>query len=170
MASIQCATNTPTVIPANTPTVTPMPVPDIILPPRTYEYNWSTSGQSIQPSNTVYCSSNPDFSRVLYWRTTDTGGWVKWYPNVPVSGYYNISVYLPKYTSVAPKSNLAKYYLNGSTLIGTVDQNIQSCDWYPLGSYYMNPGDYVYMPTYTGENSPQFHLIAADGMKFVWSP
>jgi hypothetical protein len=143
---------------------------EITIVPRNYDFNWSTSGQNIAAGNTVFCSSNSDFTRVLYWRTSDPGGWVDWKPNITVTGNYDIYVYLPDYTHSANITTQARYYLNGSnTPMGNpVDQNQNKCTWYLLGKYPLSPGSYVHMPTGTSENP--YRLMSADGMKFVWSP
>lgn len=163
-------TKTLTKTPTKTPTMTPTSVPDVLIMPRNYTFNWSTSGANIASQNTVNCSSNPDYTRVLYWRTTDTGGWVNWIPNFQIAGFYTIYVYIPDYTHTSPVTAKATYYLNETVWIGTVDQNQNKCGWVSLGRYYFDQGtiSYVHMTVQTSE-SP-FHLIAADGMKFVWTP
>ena len=44
-----------------------------VIVPRNYNFTWGSSGQNIAQYNTVYCSTNPDFTRVLYWRTFEIG-------------------------------------------------------------------------------------------------
>ena len=149
-------------------------IADIVIKPRDYIWEKSTSAQGIQkPGVTVSCSVNgPNDLNVIYWRTNDLYGWVHWIPNIPISGNYDIYVYLPNYNPInADITTQAAYYLNGVTPMGnTVDQSQNKCTWYLLGKYYLNAGtgNYVHMPSGTSENP--YHLISADGMMFRWSP
>jgi hypothetical protein len=141
-------------------------VSDIVVLPRNYNFTWGTSGENIANRYTVYCSANPDKTRVIYWRTTDgdgNAGVNDWNPNVQVAGNYNIYVWLPDYTHDASITQQAKYYLDGN-LLATIDQNNNKCSWVWLGQRYFNAGtgQTISMPARTSE--PSFRLIAGDGL------
>jgi hypothetical protein len=145
-------------------------VDDIIVVPRNYLFTWGSSGQNIAQNNTVYCSSNPDFTRVLYWRTSDTdpnAGVNDWNPNVLVAGNYDIYAYIPDYTHAASITTQAKYYFNGS-LLAQIDQNQNKCQWVLLGRRWLTAGseDTITLPAQTSDNP--YRLIAGDGMKLVY--
>lgn len=152
-------------------------VDDIIIMPRNYIFTWGSSGASIVPQNTVYCSSNPDFTRVLYWRTSDSNsnaGINDWNPTILVAGQYDIYAFMPLYTHSASITTQAKYYFNG-TLLAQIDQNQGLCDpniigsgWVLLGRRWFNTGtgDTISMPAQTPDNP--WRLISADGLKLVF--
>lgn len=155
-------------------------VDDIIIIPRNYIFTWGSSGQSIEPNNTVYCSSNSDHTRVIYWRTSDTNssaGVNDWNPNILVAGYYDISVFIPRYTHNADITTQAKYYLDGVQIGDPVDQNQGQCQnqgdgtgWKFIGRRWFNAGtgQTISMPAQTSENP--YRLIAGDGLKLVYVP
>jgi hypothetical protein len=149
-------------------------VSDIIVIPRNYIYTWGSSGQSIEPNNAVSCSQNPDHSRVLYWRTSDTdsnAGVNDWNPNILVAGEYDIYVFMPNYTHSANITTQARYYFNGSLLNSSpVDQNQNLCNWVLLGrrTFSVGTGDTISMPAQTSENP--YRLISADGLLLVYIP
>lgn len=147
-------------------------VNDIIVVPRNYIFTWGSSGQNIDANNTVYCSSNPDFWQVLYWRTSDTNasaGVNDWNPDVLVAGDYDLYVYIPDYTHSAAITTQAKYYLDGS-LLATLDQNQNKCQWVHIGRRWLNAGTghTIAMPAQTSDNP--YRLIAGDGLKLVYVP
>ena len=162
------ATLTPTSTPTLTPTSTLTPgVSDLIILPRNYWYTLGSSGQGI---DTVFCSANPDFTRVLSWRTNDASqnaGVNDWNPNVLVAGEYEIFVYIPVYAHSEGITTQAKYYLDG-TLLATLDQNLNQCGWVSIGTHWLNAGDgqTISMPAQTSEDP--YRLIAGDGLKLVY--
>ena len=150
-------------------------VNEIIVVPRNYIFTWGSSGASIAP-NTVYCSANSDFTRVLYWRTSDTNsaaGVNDWNPDIVVAGEYDIYVYIPDYSHYAAVTTQAKYYFNNgdggpNELLATVDQNQNKCGWVHIGRRWFDvgTGETIWMPAQTPDNP--WRLIAGDGMKFVY--
>ncbi len=145
-------------------------VSDIIVVPRNYNFTWGSSGQNIDANNDVYCSSNPDFWQVLYWRTSDTNssaGVNDWNPTVTVAGDYDIYVYIPDYTHAASITTQAKYYFNGG-LLATLDQNQNKCQWVYLGRRWFDAGNghTISMPAQTSDNP--YRLIAGDGLRLVY--
>lgn len=154
-------------------------VDDIIVMPRNYMFTWGSSGQGIWVNNTVYCSANPDHTKVIYWRTNDTNssaGVNDWNPNVIVAGHYDIYAFIPNYTHNANITTRARYYFNGS-LLATIDQNQGKCNpnvpgsgWVLLGRRLLNAGtsDTISMPAQTSDNP--YRLIAGDGLKLVYVP
>lgn len=158
-------------------------VDDIIIMPRNYMFTWGSSGHSVDDENPVLCSSNPDHTRLIYWRTSDSvsgAGVNDWNPNILVAGYYRIYVFVPNYdTPINPITKHAKYYLDGN-LIGEIDQNLNKCTaqgngtgWKLIGNanghwFNTGTGQTISMPAQTTE-SP-FHLIAGDGLKLVYVP
>ena len=147
-------------------------VSDIIVVPRDYVFTWGSSGQGIEkPGVAVDCSSNPDHTRVLYWRTSDTdpnAGVNDWNPNVLVAGQYDIYVFIPQYNVInANITTQAKYYFNGG-LLAQIDQNQNKCQWVLLGrrSFTVGTGDIISIPAQTSDNP--YRLIAGDGLKLVY--
>lgn len=145
-------------------------VSEIIVVPRNYVFTWGSSGQNIDANNTVYCSSNSDFWQVLYWRTSDTdsnAGVNDWNPSITTGGNYDIYVYIPDYTHSAPITTQARYYFNGS-LIATLDQNQNKCQWVWIGRQWFDvgTGSTISMPAQTSDNP--YRLIAGDGLKLVY--
>lgn len=155
-------------------------VSDIVILPRgsaeTYLFEWGSSGQGIWVNNTVSCSANPDFTKVIYWRTSDTNslaGVKDWNPNVLVAGNYDVYAYIPDYTHSANITTQAKYYYNngdsgGDELLATLDQNLNKCQWVLLGRRWFDAGtgETVYMRAQTNDNP--YRLIAGDGLKLVY--
>lgn len=149
---------------------------NVFVLPRDYNFTWGSSGQGIWVNNTVYCSANPDTTKVIYWRTNDTNtsaGVNDFNPTVTTAGYYDIYVFIPSYTHSAPVTEQAKYYFNsgqpGSSteLLATVNQNFNKCEWMFIGRRWFEAGTAatISMPARTNENP--YRLIAGDGLRLL---
>lgn len=137
-----------------------------------FESTWVGGWVKIGTQNPVYCST--DAGNAIYTRTrtpgySDDRDWARWRPTLPSSGQYGVYVYIPDYRHYSPVTSQARYKIHhaGGDTVQVIDQNQNKCTWVYLGQYQFDPGTegYVYMGDYTGDDP--WHLIAADGVKFV---
>jgi hypothetical protein len=104
-------------------------------------------------------------SRMISLVATDTVR-VKWIPDIPQSGYYNIFVQVPKIDDPASQLNF-KIYDNGEPVDTTIfTQPMPSQDWIYIGTAFLtaHAPDYLEMTAY-GHNQTG-KIVAADVAKF----
>jgi hypothetical protein len=111
------------------------------------------------------------------WYGSDQNNWADWRPNLPVSGQYRVSAFVPHvYTEREDTSqaNYEIYYAGGSTVV-TIGHNRSSAGWVDLGTWNFNAGasGYVELKDVTSDwyywyGGQQYRkTILFDAMKFT---
>ncbi|MBT3209576.1 MAG: T9SS type A sorting domain-containing protein [Bacteroidetes bacterium] len=91
--------------------------------------------------------------------------WVSWTPNLPDSGIYEVSAFIPPIDANAENSLYKIQYSGGDTTI-SINQGNYSDEWVSLGFFPFAPGDSNYV--YLGDNTGiQGQSVAFDAIK--WS-
>jgi len=94
--------------------------------------------------------------------------WVEWSPNLPQSGYYEVSVFIPADSSKATSALYHVHYSGNDSLI-IVNQSLYNDQWVSLGSFYFDTTmtAKVYLGDSTGVSGQS---IAFDAVKWSWMP
>lgn len=196
-ATIQVATITPTfsptipaatITPTFTDTLTPLPTATITATPiAPFEIQVNSLGAGFTSSmgqarngwaypvaqgKAVSCSQ--DAPHLIYTQTNNgvEFSWGRWMPTLPYTGNYTVYVYIPQYTHNTAVTSSAKYtvtYSGGSTTI-VVDQNANLCGWTYIGTYPFVAGTSGNVYVDNNTNDGKITLLAADAVKFVWTP
>lgn len=109
------------------------------------------------------------------WDGSNNGA--RWIPNLPVSGQYRVSVYVPYVYTDAPDTSQANYeihHASGLTLVA-INQNLGAAQWVSLGTWYFNAGTSGYVELYDVTSDWYFwyggqqyqKTIKFDAMKFT---
>lgn len=99
-------------------------------------------------------------------RKTTRTAHAHWTPNLPSSGNWTISVWIP---SASNKTTRATYRIfRGGSNIGNVNINqSSSTNWVTLGTYHLHSGtgNYLYLDNVTGEND-NTRIVVYDAVRF----
>lgn len=104
---------------------------------------------------------------------TDEGvsNWGKWIPQLPVSGDYEVFVFVPEHKA-GTKHARYRIFHNGVDDESVVRQTDYTNEWVSLGTYEFsaNGEEYVYLDDNTGEARSRGITIGFDAVKFAYIP
>ncbi len=94
--------------------------------------------------------------------------YVTWTPNLPQTGVYEVSVYIPDNHANATNAMYHVHYDNGESVVH-IDQSAYSDQWVSLGTFHFSQGQngYVYLGDSTGTD---YNDIAFDAVKWEKMP
>lgn len=111
------------------------------------------------------------------WYGPNTNDWAQWRPNLPTSGQYSVSAYVPYIYTDREDTSQANYEIHhaGGLTVVTRAHNLSFAQWVYLGTWYFNAGTSGYVELYDITNDwyfwyggQQYHkTILFDAMKFT---
>jgi len=106
--------------------------------------------------------TNAYYTQVYYTR------WLEWIPPLQVEGWYKVYTRWPNFWSNSSVAPHTIHHRDGSTTVN-VNQKQDFGQWYPLGTYYMEPGQNhrVAVSTVGASHNTRLH---ADATRFVRVP
>jgi len=140
---------------------------DTIIDDIYYEHGFYMNNQ--EPSHMRYFhDQNAGYNGHTWWTITMDSqsdvAWVKWTPNIPEHGEYEVFAYIPNIGANAADV-IYKIYYDGDNTSVVINQNSYSDEWVSLGTYPFEQGQYgyVYLGDSTGISGDS---IAYDAMKW----
>ncbi|NLP05859.1 hypothetical protein GX411_07895 [Candidatus Fermentibacteria bacterium] len=99
-----------------------------------------------------------------FWWTWSTAAppdtcFVKWRPSLPGPGWYEVSVFVPE--DHAGATGIYRLSTPSGTVEIPLDQGAWSSEWAPLGTFWLVPGDSLYLGDFTGTGAQQLAFDAA---------
>jgi hypothetical protein len=107
----------------------------------------------------------PDYAWITVSDDINTG---RWNPYIPVSGWYDVSLWWVSGSNRATDVNLTVHHHNGENCF-TVDQSIGGEEWYKLGTFAFHDGTFGWVGI-SGEGCAQGKVIVADAVRFEMAP
>ncbi len=129
--------------------------------------NWTRQGfqESYGPSQLQIGYSGQFFSKA-----GDTNGTVKWTPNLPRSGDYKISVFIPVTYGTTHAANYVLKKGNGTVIANwSIDQSQHENEWVEADTFTLDPTDAPYI-SLDGNVGVATEMVSADAVKFQYVP
>ncbi|HIQ05266.1 MAG TPA: hypothetical protein EYH31_06160 [Anaerolineae bacterium] len=173
------STATPTATPTSTATETPTSTTTSTPSP--------TPTATTTPSDIIVDDEDPEFTRhgtSIYWHSADSGwlghhwwtysngnsvdNYARWRPDLPQSGTWEVSVYIPDAHATTRGARYEVYHRDGDNTV-TVDQSSHPSSWLSLGQFPFDAGTagYLRLTDATGE-SPGARQIAFDAARWAY--
>lgn len=99
-----------------------------------------------------------------YWWTWSTAAppdtcFAKWRPQLPGEGWYEVSVFIPE--DHAGATGIYRLSTPAGPVEIPLDQSAWSSEWAPLGTFWLAPGDSLYLGDFTGAGAQHLAFDAA---------
>jgi hypothetical protein len=126
--------------------------------------NDSNTNSYVELAGVWNTSTLPGYSGTATRYSSTVGAAVKWTPNLPIAGSYNVYLYKVVHTNADPNAKITIHHAGGDT-VQYVNFTSGSSGWISVGTYTFTSGSAGYV-----KNERQSDACRADSVRFVQAP